>query len=168
MSAVALKSRSYSSYANYASMRYSTERKFSSTQPRVSSKPAQSPTQKVDDIKLIKANVKGNTANSLFVFVMLAVLIGTFLAVMLINIALSSLSIQATDMETQIAKTKQDTQQIRVQMEQKGTAIPDQAAKLGMVLRDKTIVITLSTNQTNDYNSSKTEADKAYEENVRR
>jgi hypothetical protein len=97
---------------------------------------------------------------------MLIVITGTFLCVMMINVKLGALSIEADRIEREIDKNNEDIQAIHVEIEQKGPLVRDRATKLGMVTRDKTVVVQLRDNQVNNYSSSLEEANKAYEENL--
>jgi hypothetical protein len=73
-------------------------------------------------------------------------IVGTFVATLLLNIKVSALAIESENVKVQIDKTKQDTQGFRTKMEQKGSAIAARAGALGMVQRDKTVTIRLGLN----------------------
>jgi hypothetical protein len=64
------------------------------------------------------------------------------------------MSIKASQLEDEISQTKQDTQSIRVKMEGKGVDIPARAGAMGMVSRDKTIVLHLDSQQTTQQQSN--------------
>jgi cell division protein FtsL len=117
-------------------------------------------------LSLVKVEIGGTLANSVFTTILFVVVIAGFLGVMLLNIAVSSLSIRATDLENQISKLNQDSQALTVQMEEKGSVILQEASKMGMILRDKTVVVNFDNNNISNYQLTKEEADRAYEASV--
>ncbi len=117
-------------------------------------------------LNLVKAEVGGTLTNSAFTVVLFAVVILGFVGVMVLNTLVSGLSIRVSTLESQISKLNEDTQALNVQMEEKGTVIPSEASKLGMILRDKTIVVNLDNNHISNYQLTKEEADRAYEATI--
>ena len=113
-----------------------------------STKPlAQSPKGELkSQLKVVENTAHSSALNAQFAVFLGLIIVGTFVLTLLLNIQISALAIESENVKVQIDKTKQDTQSIRTQMEQKGSAIAARAGALGMVQRDKTITIRLGLN----------------------
>jgi hypothetical protein len=96
------------------------------------------------DLKVVVANPTAGKSTARFLTFAFAIFMLSFFASLAINVRTSYCTIHAVDLENQIAKVNQDAQEIRVQMEEKGTDIAQRAKDLGMVQREKTIIINLN------------------------
>jgi hypothetical protein len=99
-------------------------------------------------LQVIENTSSSNAFDAKFTLFLVGICIGTFVIILLLNIFVSSISIKAGMVSGEIQRVKEDTQTIKAQIDQRGDAIAQRAAALGMVSRDKWINIRLENRKT--------------------